>query len=53
MDNIPFMWEFVCSEAGYYDRVVIQQLLKEIVQTKQVDLNAKQRFKGLLCHHVG
>lgn len=36
------------SEAGNYDRVVIQELLKEIAQTQQVDLNAKQRFKGLL-----
>lgn len=34
------------SEAGNYDRVVIQELLKEIAQTQQVDLNAKQRFKG-------
>jgi hypothetical protein len=34
------------SEAGNFDRVVIQELLKEIAQTQQVDLNAKQRFKG-------
>ena len=34
------------SEVGNYDRVVIQELLKEIAQTQQVDLNAKQRFKG-------
>ena len=26
--------------------MVIQELLKEIAQTQQVDLNAKQRFKG-------
>ena len=25
---------------------MIQELLKEIAQTQQVDLNAKQRFKG-------
>lgn len=31
---------------GIYDRVVIQEILKEIAQTQQVDLNAKQRFKG-------
>lgn len=32
---------------------MIQELLKEIAQTQQVDLNAKQRFKGkyaLLSH---
>jgi replication factor C subunit 3/5 len=31
---------------GNYDRVVIQEILKDIAQTQQVDLNAKQRFKG-------
>ena len=36
----------VRSEVGNYDRVVIQEILKEIAQTQQVDLNAKQRFKG-------
>ena len=34
------------SEVGNYDRVVIQEILKEIAQTQQVDLSAKQRFKG-------
>jgi hypothetical protein len=33
-----------------YDRVVIQDILKEIAQTQQVDLNAKQRFKGELSY---
>jgi hypothetical protein len=36
------------SEVGNNDRAVIQELLKEIAQTQQVDLNAKQRFKGTL-----
>lgn len=40
------------SEAGNYDRVVIQELLKEIAQTQQVDLNAKQRFKGALARQL-
>ena len=34
------------SEVGNYDRVVIQELLKEIAQTQQVDMNARHRFKG-------
>jgi hypothetical protein len=34
------------SDVGIYDRVVIQEILKEIAQTQQVDLKAKQRFKG-------
>jgi replication factor C subunit 3/5 len=38
--------KFSFSEVGNYDRVVIQEILKEIAQTQQVDLSAKQRFKG-------
>lgn len=34
------------SEVGNYDRVVIQEILKEIAQTQQVDVSAKHRFKG-------
>lgn len=34
------------SDAGNYDRQVVQELLKDIAQTQQVDLNAKKRFKG-------
>jgi len=37
----------LCSDVGNYDRVVIQEILKEIAATQQIDLNAKQRFKGL------
>lgn len=40
--------ELKASDVGMYDRVVIQDILKEIAQTQQVDLNAKQRFKGKL-----
>lgn len=35
-----------CSDAGSYDRLVIQDILKEIAQTQQVDQNAKHKFKG-------
>ena len=35
------------SDVGIYDRVVIQDILKEVAQTQQVDLNAKKRFKGV------
>ena len=31
---------------GIYDRVVIQEILKEIAQTQQGDLNTKRQFKG-------
>lgn len=42
-----FHIELTPSDVGNYDRVVIQDLLKEIAQTQQVDLNAKQKFKGV------
>ena len=47
--NLPDNWSELTqrSDVGIYDRVVIQDILKEIAQTQQVDLNAKQRFKGL------
>ena len=33
--------------------MVVQEILKEIAQTQQVDLNAKQRFKGqTLAFHL-
>ncbi|KAG8833210.1 Replication factor C (RF-C) subunit [Serendipita sp. 400] len=42
-----FHIEITPSDVGLYDRVVIQEILKEIAQTQQVDLSAKQRFKGM------
>ena len=37
---------------GNYDRVVIQDLLKEVAQTQQVDLNARQRFKVVVINEA-
>lgn len=34
------------SDVGNWDRSVVQDILKEIAQTQQIDLNAKKRFKG-------
>ncbi|GLB40259.1 putative P-loop containing nucleoside triphosphate hydrolase protein [Lyophyllum shimeji] len=47
-----FHIEITPSDAGNYDRVVIQELLKEIAQTQQVDLNAKQRFKAVVINEA-
>ncbi|KAJ1924808.1 Replication factor C (RF-C) subunit [Tieghemiomyces parasiticus] len=33
------------SDVGIYDRVVIQDLIKEVAQTQQVDANAQRKFK--------
>ncbi|KAG4305978.1 hypothetical protein PORY_000888 [Pneumocystis oryctolagi] len=42
--------EFTPSDSGNYDRMVIQDLLKEIAQTQQVDISAKQRFKVVIIN---
>ena len=37
---------------GNYDRVVIQDLLKEVAQTQQVDQGARQRFKVVVINEA-
>lgn len=44
--------EITPSDVGHYDRVVIQELLKEVAQTQQVDMNAKQRFKVVVINEA-
>ncbi|KAF3177134.1 Replication factor C (RF-C) subunit [Orbilia oligospora] len=44
--------EITPSDVGNYDRVVIQDLLKEVAQTQQVDLAAKQRFKVVVINEA-
>ncbi|KAF8591055.1 P-loop containing nucleoside triphosphate hydrolase protein [Ramaria rubella] len=47
-----FHIEITPSDVGIYDRVVIQEILKEIAQTQQLDLNAKQRFKVVIINEA-
>ncbi|OJJ47123.1 hypothetical protein ASPZODRAFT_132069 [Penicilliopsis zonata CBS 506.65] len=44
--------EITPSDVGTYDRVVVQELLKEVAQTQQVDLSAKQRFKVVVINEA-
>lgn len=44
--------EITPSDVGNYDRVVVQELLKEVAQTQQVDLNARQRFKVVVINEA-
>ena len=44
--------EITPSDVGSYDRVVVQDLLKEVAQTQQVDQSAKQRFKVVVINEA-
>lgn len=44
--------EITPADTGNYDRVIIQDLLKEIAQTAQVDAAAKQRFKVVVINEA-
>lgn len=44
--------EITPSDVGIYDRVVVQDLLKEVAQTQQVDAGAKQRFKVVVINEA-
>jgi len=37
---------------GNYDRVVVQDLLKEVAQTQQVDQSARQKFKVVVINEA-
>ncbi|WFC94796.1 Replication factor C (RF-C) subunit [Malassezia brasiliensis] len=44
--------EITPSDAGSYDRLIIQDILKEIAQTQQVDQNAAHRFKIIVINEA-
>lgn len=44
--------EITPSDVGNHDRVVIQSLLKEVAQTQQVDVAARQRFKVVVINEA-
>ncbi|GAA6001358.1 replication factor C subunit 5 [Rhodotorula paludigena] len=44
--------EITPSDLGNYDRSVVQEVLKDIAQTQQVDLNARKRFKVVIINEA-
>ena len=40
------------SDVGYYDRVVIQEIIKEIAQTQQINTNAPHEYKIVVIHEA-
>ncbi|KAK9383698.1 P-loop containing nucleoside triphosphate hydrolase protein [Kockiozyma suomiensis] len=44
--------EITPSDMGNNDRIIIQELLKEVAQTQQIDLSARQRFKVVVINEA-
>ncbi len=42
----PHAWSVFLSDAGNSDRVVIQELIKTVAQSQQIQSNAQREFKG-------
>ncbi|RUS20303.1 P-loop containing nucleoside triphosphate hydrolase protein [Endogone sp. FLAS-F59071] len=40
------------SDVGIYDRIVVQDLIKEVAQTQQVDANARHKFKVIVINEA-
>lgn len=43
---------FVYSDAGIYDRVVVQELIKTVAQSHQLDSTTQKEFKGRINHDL-
>lgn len=43
---------FVYSDAGIYDRVVVQELIKTVAQSHQLDSTTQKEFKGSINHDL-
>ncbi|RKP02534.1 hypothetical protein CXG81DRAFT_17810 [Caulochytrium protostelioides] len=48
----PVHIELTPSDAGIYDRVVVQDLIKELAQTAQVDPSARRAFKVVVINEA-
>ena len=41
------------NDAGIYDRIVIQEMIKNIAQAQQLDIGGQREFKGILGCFLG
>lgn len=37
---------YIQSDVGFYDRLVIQEMLKDLAQTQQISRDAPREYKG-------
>ncbi|KAJ3339667.1 Replication factor C (RF-C) subunit [Gonapodya sp. JEL0774] len=44
--------EVTPSDVGIFDRVIVQELIKEVAQTQQVDANARHKFKVVILNEA-
>ena len=40
------------NDAGMYDRIVVQEMIKNIAQTQQLDSHGQREFKGNLTQYA-
>lgn len=40
------------NDAGIYDRIVIQEMIKNIAQAQQLDINGQREFKGMSINKI-
>ncbi|KAH9276924.1 hypothetical protein BASA83_000436 [Batrachochytrium salamandrivorans] len=44
--------EMTPSDVGIYDRIIVQELIKEVAQTQQLDSGAKKQFKVVVLNEA-
>ncbi|EGF82269.1 hypothetical protein BATDEDRAFT_16167 [Batrachochytrium dendrobatidis JAM81] len=44
--------EITPSDVGIYDRIIVQELIKEVAQTQQLDSSAKKQFKVVVLNEA-
>ena len=43
---LPVLFFRLFSDAGIYDRIVVQELIKNMAQVQQLERDAQREFKG-------